>query len=1219
MWRFPPITTPNPHDNSPHTTVVPATDQAWTVAQNHSGAPWNSPSQKSTIEAKDAAFPGIPGFIIHAELGRGGMGIVYEATQINLGRRVALKVMLIESPDLVKRFQLEATALGRIQHEGILEIYDVGILDGRPFLVTELMKGGTLAKATAGLQVQSHEAALLVLQMANSLAATHAAGILHRDLKPGNVLLAKPPLPPDGNGNIRLSGVQVKLGDFGLAKDIEADSQHLTQTGVVMGTPGYMAPEQALGKQKNLGPATDTFALGAILYELLSGRPPFRGETPLETLRMTAERDPVALSKLRAGIPVDLETICLKSLQKNPTHRYTTATDLAHDLEAFLSNRPIKARRAGWMERSLKWCVRNPTAAASIGIIATSLMILLLLAYLTASARIQRDGHNLASLQKNLGFERLGDNDISRAAIWFAAALAQETRPENQAIDRLRMGALIDGFHWIRSYIVHDRTVRGAEWSPSGRLFLCYGDDRSIRIQDPTQFPPTLANTLLPQSDGDRGSRLLSVHFLEDSRVLALDKGGNLFDWLWKEGGEAKRIGNGFTALSVDATHTFIALARNDTVYMDRSGKKNLDEWATFKPIPTGVREINELLFMADSLGVVGRSSTQIVLIGPTGEARPMTGLDGPITTMAKDLSGKILAAGNEAGDIRIWKGGQAKPENLVLGHPEKILCLGFSHDGKFLASGSTDHRVSVHDIASGSLKYQISHDGEVTCLAFATHPDWLYTGSEDNTVKIWHKISGREASSDLVYNGTIRTIVPHPTAHLLLAGGDDTCCCLWDTTPKNRVQFSLDGPLDQMEGRAEDTYFALRQGETVLIGSKDPIAIAIAASTSLRRVFPFDPVEYTKSLKTLPVKAKQVTMLGGDRVLVLETNGAVSLWNMKDLMATCLLPAQEARALATAIVGDPSGAYFVLETETRNGKEIKLFSAEGGPIPLDEAQLIQSWTFGQDPGVLAWGDIHGYLWVAHIHEGKAKILGPVKAHNGGVGAIALSRGRVATGGEDMRVRVWNANQPDKPAFPDPVEPQHASKVTNLAFIKTGEQFLSGSEDNTLRLWDSNTGKPVSEPMQHKSSILRILPMPPGRSKWNIAATISGNASAYFWDLDLGQVVAPMVVPPGFILKGVVLRESIDGWPVLVMGGSHGTILIQKLVEAPDFATNYDLLTFAEYHPAFAINQDATELVPIPGSEILPRMTAFWAKFGPMFPPLPAPFHSPETPKENLP
>ena len=1212
-----PTNNPIPPENSPTLDSGPLPPSEQTVLLEGPGSTLGLASQKPTKEFKLPPFPTIPGFHIHGELGRGAMGVVYEATQNNLNRLVAIKLLLIDSPDLIKRFQLEANALGRIHHEGILEIYDVGFSGERPFLVTELMKGGTLNKATAGLQVDSRDAASLALQMSRALAATHAVGILHRDLKPGNVMLVAPPPKPDANGLIRLGGVQVKLCDFGLAKDIDDSSQHMTQTGVVMGTPGYMAPEQAMGNQRDLGPPTDIFALGAILYELLTGRPPFRGETQLETIRMTAERDPVALSKMRAGIPIDLETICLKCLHKHPARRYTTALDLALDLEAFLANKPIKARRTSQWERSWKWCARNPTLAASMGFILTGLMIALLLAYLATQSRFQRDNQNLASLQKNLGFERLRDNDLTKAAIWFAASLSRETRPELRAIDRLRLGALMDGFPWIRSYVVHDRAVQGAEWSPSGRLYLCYGDDRAIRIQDPTQFPPTVAELVLPRGPLDLGVRILSARFLDESRVLALDEDGQLFEWHWlqqKQQKQPKKIGDGFTAFAVDSTKGFFALAREDKVYIDFGKMASLDSWATLKPIAFGGGRPIELLFMADHLGLVVRTKTSIVRLAPDGKTLPMTGIEGPITCLAKCPQGKNLAAANALGDVRIWLNGQTLPEKLSLSHPVKVLCLAFSPDGKYLASGAIDQRVSVNELSSGLLKYQVFHDGEVTCLAFSPTETLLYTGACDNTVRIWHSNSGKNASSKLVYNATIRTIVPHPTAPLLLAGGDDNVCCLWDTAQKNRIQFFLEGPTDQFEIDGSDL-LALRQGETVRVGSTTPLAKAMAPSDRLSRVVPFDTKSYVNSLVTLPVRAKQISLMGKDKVLVLEGDGAVSYWDQRGKLLGPLLPPQAARAEATAIVSDPSGTYFVIETANAGLKKIHLFNADGGAIALNDTAKIQAWAFGPDPGVLAWGDRDGFLRIAHLTGFNVRMAGPVKAHSGGVTAIAISEGKVVTGGEDMRIRLWSATNPTTPLFPEHKEPQHASAVGTISFTPSGTQFLTGSEDNTLRLWDTLTGESSSEAMLHGSSVLHIKSFPPGSSAWKIAATRSSEGAIYQWDLTHGQLIAPLLVPPGYSVRGFAFLDTGGTNPVLILGGSKGSIIVQKLMEAPPFATDKDLLAFAEYHPAFTINKDATDLVPIPGSEILPRMKAVWSTFAPMFPPLSSPFQTPLNPQ----
>ena len=294
----------------------------------------------------------IAGYEILEELGRGAMGVVYKARQIALKRLVALKMILAgdhAAPSERDRFRLEAEAVARLQHPNIVQIYEIGEQDGKPFFSLEFVDGGNLRDKLASAPMPARDAARLIETLARTMHFAHRHGIIHRDLKPGNVLLTHDGTP--------------KISDFGLAKQLESDSGQ-TQPGQVVGTPRYMAPEQAAGNIKAISHASDTYALGAILYEMLTGRPPFQAASMLDTLSQVQTQEPVPPGRLQPTVPRDLETICLKCLAKVPRQRYSSADALADDLRRFREGRPILARPVGRGERLWRWCRRNPTAAA---------------------------------------------------------------------------------------------------------------------------------------------------------------------------------------------------------------------------------------------------------------------------------------------------------------------------------------------------------------------------------------------------------------------------------------------------------------------------------------------------------------------------------------------------------------------------------------------------------------------------------------------------------------------------------------------------------------------------------------------------------------------------------------------------------------------------------------------------------------------------------------
>src|SRR5262245_17510045 len=286
-------------------------------------------------------------------VGAGGVGLVYRARQTKLNRLVAVKMLLAggyATERELERFSREAQAVAALRHPNIVQVYEAGEHDGFPYFVMEFMDGGTLGGALGGVPQTARKASETVRVLSRAVHAAHVSGIVHRDLKPGNVLLQG----SDGT---------LKIADFGLARRFTGEAQPaVTHAGVRLGTPSYMSPEQALGRE--VGPESDIYSLGAILYEMLTGRPPFRGETVAETERQVINDHPVAPTRLNPRVPHDLETICLKCLRKDPARRYASAEDLADDLDCFEDGRPIQARPVGWGERSWRWGRRNPAAAA---------------------------------------------------------------------------------------------------------------------------------------------------------------------------------------------------------------------------------------------------------------------------------------------------------------------------------------------------------------------------------------------------------------------------------------------------------------------------------------------------------------------------------------------------------------------------------------------------------------------------------------------------------------------------------------------------------------------------------------------------------------------------------------------------------------------------------------------------------------------------------------
>ena len=362
-----------------------------------------------------AGLPQIPGYDVEAVLGHGGMGVVFKARQLRLNRTVALKMALtgaFAGPHERERFQREAEAVAALRHANVVQIHDVGEADGRPYFSMEYVEGGSLAENLDGTPRPARDAAMLVATLARAVQAAHTSGVVHRDLKPGNVLLTVDGIP--------------KISDFGLARKLSGDAR-LTQTGAAVGTPSYMAPEQARGRPDAIGPAVDIYALGAILYELLTGRPPFRGATPADTVQLLLDHDAVRPSRLNGKLPADLETICLKCLHKEPQWRYVTAGALADDLDRFHRGEAIAARPEGALGRLIRSVRRRPALSAAV---AVSVVLALVLA-----------GGGLWLLSDRAATVRAAEVDLAemvqslRDSAWARAAAARD-----RAKGRLRDG-----------------------------------------------------------------------------------------------------------------------------------------------------------------------------------------------------------------------------------------------------------------------------------------------------------------------------------------------------------------------------------------------------------------------------------------------------------------------------------------------------------------------------------------------------------------------------------------------------------------------------------------------------------------------------------------------------------------------------------------------------------------------------------------------------------
>jgi WD40 repeat protein/Tfp pilus assembly protein PilF len=679
----------------------------------------------------------VPGYEVLGELGRGGMGVVYRARQTKLDRVVALKMILsgahAGSSDLA-RFRTEAEAIARLQHPNIVQIYEVGECDGLPYFSLEFCGGGSLEKKLAGTPLPPRESAALVEVLARAVQAAHAKGVVHRDLNPANVLLAEDGTP--------------KITDFGLAKKLNEVSQ--TVSGAIMGTPSYMAPEQAAGNSQQVGPAADVYALGAMLYECLTGRPPFKAATALDTLMQVAADDPVPVRRLQPRTPRDLETIAQMAMARDPARRYAAARDLADDLRRWLNEEPIRARPVGRWERAVRWARKRPAAAALVAVstAAAAALLVMALAYNTRlqllladvreqqaeaeraneEARQRREDADRANAQaaERLGrintadgLRHLNRGDWGDALVLFAEALRTDgDDPHRQAMHRTRIGATLHAFPRLIGVMEHPAGLRRAVFSPDGRRLLLGCDNRTARVWDTLTGEPVTAplehdgavDALAFSADG---RRILTMATAWDDKKNDWDEDrGEARVWDAATGRLVARLAHGsrvyFGALSADGLRAITA--GNDP----ETGKGAARVWdvETGRTLFKLTHEhcVRDVAYSPDGQHVVTASDDTTARVWDAATGRPVTeplSLPGAVLSTAFSPDGrKVLAGGNsdetEAGTANVWDaatGQKLFATDLVT--PSPVWQVAWGPDGKVLLTRS-EREVVLWDADTG-------------------------------------------------------------------------------------------------------------------------------------------------------------------------------------------------------------------------------------------------------------------------------------------------------------------------------------------------------------------------------------------------------------------------------------------------------------------------------------------------------------------------------------
>jgi WD40 repeat protein/serine/threonine protein kinase len=1068
------------------------------------------------------------------ELARGGMGVVYKARQVSLNRVVALKMILagqLASPAEVQRFRMEAEAAANLDHPNIVPIYEVGEHQGQHYFSMKLIEGANLAQeisrkgAKAQRPEQPGDSSLRSLRLCVRLLETvaravhyaHQRGILHRDLKPGNILIDRQGRP--------------HITDFGLAKRIES-GPGLTQSGAIVGTAGYMAPEQA-GATKGLTTAADVYGLGAILYELLTGRPPFQAATPLDTLLQALEKEPERPRKLNPTVDRDLETICLKCLEKEPARRYGSAAALADDLERWLAGEPIQARPSSPWERAAKWARRRPAIAALAAVSSASALALLILAgflWLKAEqqARAVRDLDEARRLTDDLNqvvADRRKEADrleeVSQRASLNAERAQERARRTLYAADMqlAHAGWQTDDVARVLDLLEQHRPQPGQEDIRSFEWHYLWRLSHSERIT--LRSPPRALGPV-------RDSNMVIPAFSPDGKLLAsISRDQKIQLWDPATGKELKvfpapaGVPVSF-AFAADGKHLKMTTLRQ----ADEKGgatHRALAFLAEIQPVVKG-DERPSLKRLLDSLEchTLPREGAQPASTEKFDPAR----LEAPVSLFL------AVGHGQNPGDNFLWvalKGQVLISTCLALAPDRKTLALGGGLMPVDFSKGedpvAMDHAVLLWDLATGQEKAILKGPtGMVSAVTFAPDGRTLASAGLDKTITLWDLATKKEQMTLTGHATLVMSLAFAADGKILASGASDGVIKLWDVA-KGKMQATFKGHL-----RSVGALTFAPNGKALASGSLDgalklwepagaPGPIILQAPGQIMTL------AFAPNSQTLAVAAGG----GAEKVWDATTGRDQSDFQRafpESSIVTCAALAPDGKSVAWGI-GDIRGDRAVRVCEFATGRVRFTFKGY--------ERWVQRLAFSPDSRTLVTTDDHKTvkLWDLVTGQERATLTGfdqPAMAVAFTPDGKTLATGHSGTTGQ---VRLWDTSTGRMLS----TLVGHAGPVVAVAFSQDGRRFATASKD-MVKVWDVATGNELLTFRSHAHAIVSLVFSPDGKRLATAGGLGEGGKGGglKLWDTVTGQEIITLGGPSD-IVHAVVF--SPDGTRLAAVSGDN--------------------------------------------------------------------------------